>query len=236
MLATSGVLRALRTPFTYINNCRIDDEPRSARGVDRFLRVARVVKTMRSMEIGQIGQRIDFFWSTIINETDLLTDFGIQVLPIDMVEMIRQAVPPAAEKSDVAYRSELAGFRKWVSFNHFGPADDILYNFALRDELIEMAKRARPGRLRVQKFSSIPNEIGLISPVRAVAWWTTRAIPSPRSRICTARSVRCCWRRPARAADRLFCRISTIRHPENDNAVLLWHADAPLSLRLRNPR
>jgi L-fucose isomerase-like protein len=26
----------------------------------------------------------------------------------------------------------------------------------------------------------------------------------------------------------------TMRHPENDNAVLLWHADAPLSLRIPN--
>ena len=38
------------------------------------------------MKIGQIGQRIDFFWSTITNEADLLQRFGIQVLPIDLVD------------------------------------------------------------------------------------------------------------------------------------------------------
>ena len=40
MLATSGVLHKLRVPFSYINNCRIDDGE-FHRGVDRFLRVAR---------------------------------------------------------------------------------------------------------------------------------------------------------------------------------------------------
>ena len=92
MLATSGVLHKLRVPFSYINNCHIDD-PAFLAGVDRFLRVARVVKTMRTMKIGQLGQRIDFFWSTIIAETELLTRFGIQVLPIDMVEMLLLPAP-----------------------------------------------------------------------------------------------------------------------------------------------
>src|SRR5664280_2152475 len=54
MLATSGVLRALRVPFTYIENCHIDEEP-FRYGVNRFIRAARVVKTLKSMRIGQIG-------------------------------------------------------------------------------------------------------------------------------------------------------------------------------------
>ena len=88
MLATSGVLHKLRVPFSYINNCRIDDAE-FREGIDRFLRIARVVKTMKTMKIGQVGQRIDFFWSTIIAEAELLTRFGIQVLPIDLVETMR---------------------------------------------------------------------------------------------------------------------------------------------------
>ena len=36
MLATSGVLHKLRVPFSYINNCRIDD-PEFRAGIDRSL-------------------------------------------------------------------------------------------------------------------------------------------------------------------------------------------------------
>ena len=121
MLATSGVLSILRVPFTYIENCRIDDEP-FRRGVDRFVRAARVVKTMKSMRIGQIGQRIDFFWSTIVNEADLLERFGVQVLPIDLVNLIRQVRERTAARRD-AYRDELDSLRQWIAFNHYRQED-----------------------------------------------------------------------------------------------------------------
>ena len=74
--------------FSYINNCRVEDEE-FRRGVERFVRAARVVKRLRSMKIGQVGQRIDFFWSTITNEADLLQRFGIQVMPIDLADLCR---------------------------------------------------------------------------------------------------------------------------------------------------
>ena len=112
-LATSGVLYTLRVRFSYINNCRVEDEE-FRRGVDRFVRAARVVKRLRSMKIGQIGQRIDFFWSTIANEADLLQRFGIQVLPIDLADLCR-TIRQRTEANRAAYREELAEFKKWMS-------------------------------------------------------------------------------------------------------------------------
>ena len=87
LLATSKVLHTLKVPFSYINNCSVDD-PVFQQGLDRFLRAARVAKTMKNMRIGQIGQRIDFFWTTIISEAALLRKFGIQVLPIDLTDVL----------------------------------------------------------------------------------------------------------------------------------------------------
>ena len=92
------------------------------------------------MRIGQIGQRIDFFWSTIVNEADLLDRFGIQVLPIDLVNLIR-TIRQRVESRRADYQKELAEYRQWVSFNHFKQEDDILANFALRDLLVETAQR-----------------------------------------------------------------------------------------------
>ena len=109
-LATSGVLHTLRVRFSYINNCRVEDDE-FRRGVDRFVRAARVVKRLRSMKIGQVGQRIDFFWSTITNEADLLQRFGIQVVPIDLADMCR-TIRQRTEANHAAYRQELADVQR----------------------------------------------------------------------------------------------------------------------------
>jgi L-fucose isomerase-like protein len=228
MLATSGVLHKLRIPFSYINNCGIEDEVFHS-GVDRFLRAVRVAKTMKTMKIGQIGQRIDFFWSTIIAEAELLERFGIQVLPIDLVELIR-SVRKRTETCRDAYLAELADFKRWVSFNNYGNEDDILPNFALRDEMLDLAERHGLDGFAVQGFSSIPNEFGSFLQFGQCLVADAGYTVAPESDLHAA--VSSLLLEAAAATDEpSFIPDVTIRHPENDNAVLLWHADAPLSLR-----
>jgi L-fucose isomerase-like protein len=228
MLATSGVLNMLRVPFTYIENCRIDEEP-FRRGVDRFVRAARVVKTLKSMRIGQIGQRIDFFWSTIVNEAELLERFGVQVLPIDLVDLIRQVRSRTAANRK-AYQDELAGFRQWVSFNHFREEDDILANFALRDLMIEIAKDHDLDGFCFQTFNSIPNEFGAFLSFTCCMVDDAGYPVAPETDLLGAVSL-VLLEAASETGGPSFLPDVTIRHPENDNAVLLWHPDAPLSLR-----
>jgi L-fucose isomerase-like protein len=91
LFASSKVLYKLGVPFTYIENCRIDEEPLQT-GVDTFLRAVNVANALRKgIRIGMIGQRIDFFWTTIVNESELLQRFNVEVLPFDMVDFIRDA-------------------------------------------------------------------------------------------------------------------------------------------------
>jgi len=228
MLATSGVLHKLRVPFSYINNCPIDD-PQFQAGVDRFVRTMRVVKTMKTMKIGQLGQRIDFFWSTIIAESELLQRFGIQVLPIDLVDTIR-AVRKRTEENRDAYRRELADFQRWVRFNHYAQDDAILANFALRDELLELAARHHLDGFSVQSFSSIPNEFGSFLQFGQCLVADAGHPVGPESDLhATVSSL--LLEAAASGDDSSFIPDVTIRHPTNENAVLLWHADAPLSLR-----
>ena len=61
MFATSKVLHKLKVPFTYIENCRINDDI-FKKNIFLFLQASSVVKAIKSMRIGQIGVRIDFFW------------------------------------------------------------------------------------------------------------------------------------------------------------------------------
>jgi L-fucose isomerase-like protein len=228
MLATSGVLHKLQVPFTYINNCRIDDELFRA-GIDRFVRAVRVVRALKTMKIGQVGQRIDFFWSTIIAEAELLERFGVQIRPIDLVDTIR-AVRRRTEDRRADYRRELADYRRWISFNHYRHEDDILYNFALRDELLELADRHGLDGFAVQSFSSVPNELGSFLQFGQCLVADAGYPMGPESDVHAA--ISSVLLEAAAATDEpSFIPDVTIRHPENDNAVLLWHADAPLALR-----
>ena len=59
------------------------------------------------MRIGQIGVRVDFFWTTIDNESELLEKFGVEVLPFDMVDFIK-AVKKRAAKDRKKLQEEAA--------------------------------------------------------------------------------------------------------------------------------
>jgi L-fucose isomerase-like protein len=214
--------------FTYINNGRIDDAE-FQQGVDRFVRAAKVVKTLKTMRIGQIGQRIDFFWSTLINEADLLKRFGIQLLPIDainLVRTIRERV--AAERT--RYQAELMEFRKWISFNHFPDEDSILASLAFRDILVEIAEREDLDGFCFQTFDSFPAEFHAFLCFGCALVDDAGYSVAPESDVYGA--ISSVLVEAASGSDEpSFMPDITIRHPENDNAVLLWHPDAPFSLR-----
>ena len=100
LFSTSKVLGKLSVPFTYLSNSSVDD-PEFAKGVDRFLRAAHAANVLRKgCRIGVIGQRIDFFWSTIINESELLEKFNVEILPLDLVVFI-DAVKNRAADGDI---------------------------------------------------------------------------------------------------------------------------------------
>ena len=69
-------------------------------------------------------------------------------------------------------------------FNHYREEDDILHNFALRDEMFELAERHGLDGFAVQSFNSIPNELARFFSSASV-WLPMRAIRLGRNRICT---------------------------------------------------
>ena len=86
LFATGKVLRRFRVPFTYLCNCRLEDEAFS-RGVGLFLAVCNVAKEFRAMRILQIGPRPFDFWSTMCNEGELLEKFNIQLASVPLPEL-----------------------------------------------------------------------------------------------------------------------------------------------------
>ncbi|OGV73872.1 MAG: hypothetical protein A3K19_10995 [Lentisphaerae bacterium RIFOXYB12_FULL_65_16] len=227
LFASSKVLHKLGVPFTYIENCRIDD-PALATGVDRFLRAAHVANAFRSgVRIGHIGQRIDFFWTTIINESELLERFKVEVLPLDMVEFIR-ATKDRARRGQAGYRKEVARLRQRMTVEGFDDPAALIVSLAARDQMLAMADEHGLEGLAVQDFMSLVNEVGaycffaecFVCDKLAVGYESD--IHGAISNVLVQRAS--LGTEPAYLAD------VTIRHPTNDNGILLWHGGAPLSM------
>lgn len=223
LLPTSKVLGKLGVPFSYIPNCRTA-EPEFATGILRFLGAAHAASVLRKgCRIGLIGQRIDFFWSTIANESELLERFRIEVQPLDMVAFIDAVRKRAAS----GYDAEVASLRATCVIE--GMTDEALAGvLAVRDEALALADRHGLDAMACQTFMSLPEAIGAWA-VFADSLIGDRLPFVLESDICGAVSALLLERASlGRAA---FLTDIAARHPTDDNAVLLWHCGAPVSMK-----
>lgn len=228
LLATSKVLHTLRVPFSYINNCHAH-EPQFEQGIRRFIAAARVAKLLRRMRIAHIGQRIDFFHSTIISESDLLQRFGIEILPVDMTLFLRD-LRSRVEKNRPACEQEMRQLETFIDTSICKDRDALLHNLALRDAVMELVEKHDLDAVCLQTFSSIPELTGQFLSLGVALLNDLGVVVGCESDIHgTISSVL------AEAATdddgRSFLADITVRHPTDDNAILLWHFEAPLSLR-----
>jgi L-fucose isomerase-like protein len=227
LFASTKVVQKLGIPFTYIENCWIDD-PALEKGVDTFLRAVNVAAAFRKgVRIGLVGDRIDFFWTTIINESELLDRFNVEVLPIDMVEFIRAAKKRAAEGRN-RYQKQVDELRRTSVVEGFDDDGPLVNVFAVADQLRALGEEQRLDGFAFRGFMSIVDEMGaycshaesLVSEEYAFGYECD--IHGAISDLILRRAV--FHAAPAYLAE------FTVRHPTNDNAVLLWHEGAPLSL------
>ena len=230
LLASSKVLYKLKVPFTYIENCWINDADFED-GVRNFLKAANVADVFRNgVRIGHIGQRIDFLWSTIINESDLLERFNIEVMPIDMVSFIK-AAKDRALKDKLVYLEEINGLKANMQIEDLD--NDAFVNvLAVRDQMMVTGQEYGVEGFAIQDFLSLINEMGAYC-VYADCVVADQYSIGYESDIHGAISDILLRRATLNTAPAFLTDI-TIRHPDNDNAVLLWHFGAPLSMKHPN--
>lgn len=227
LFASSNVLNKLGVRFTYIENCRIDEAPLRD-GLDTFLRAVNAADALtRGLRLGHIGQRIDFFWTTIINEQELLDRFAVEVLPLDMVDFIRNSQDRAA-RGRSGYEKELCELRRTTTIEGFPDLGPMVNVLAMRDQMLALAHDRGLEALAVQEFTSLVDAMGAYCFYAESAVGDTVTI-AYESDIHGAISNVLAQRASFSAAP-AFLSEFVIRHPSNDNAGCVWHAGAPLSL------
>lgn len=227
LLASTKVLRKLSVPYTYIENCRLD-EPPLRDGLDTFLRAANAANALRrGMRVGLIGQRIDFFWTTISNESELLERFHVEVLPIDLVTFIENSLQRLAENRS-SYEQQAEDWTRRIEIEGFADNEPLMRILAVRDQMLAHVSDSGLDALAVQDFPSLVDSMGTYC-LFANSLVSDNVPLALESDIHGAISA-VLLHRAVMEDQPVFHTEFTVRHPTDNNSVLLWHAGAPTKL------
>ncbi|MDR1292223.1 MAG: L-fucose/L-arabinose isomerase family protein [Clostridiales Family XIII bacterium] len=225
LFATGKDLLRRHIPFTYIENCRIGDAVFES-GVKNFIAAANVVKNFRRLKIGQIDTRPSDFLSVMANEAELAEKFGIHVEPWSLNELIAEMDTIRTERAgELADAAKSTAER--IPFDCDG--DGVLAMIAMKMAMSEWAARKGLSALAIQCWDALHEATGVM-PCFANSVMIEEDIPvaceTDLHAAITAVLVQAAAKEPVFIAD------VTVRHPDNDNAELLWHCGAfPYSLK-----
>ena len=219
LFATSKVMQRCGVKFTYITSSRLDS-PVFAHGFLNFLRAADAVRHFQGARIGQVSTRPRDFYSVIVNEGELLEKFGIQIIPVDLSKLITEVkkmlASPTPDVKDIA-----AGMVKTADFA--GMSKDLPIKLAaLKLALRQWSTAEGLGALAFQCWDVLQEELNICScfvQAELTADGLPVACETDIHGALTSLLLQSCthFEQPTFFSD------LTIRHPDNDNAELLWH-------------
>jgi L-fucose isomerase-like protein len=219
LFASSKALQWVRRPFDYIENVPVG-HPSFAEGFLRFCRVASIVRSLRGLRIAQIGNRPGGFLSCMCNESDLLSRFGVQVVPIPIASIIHRA-RLLADKGGDEFDGTLGALRSHVDVSAMKP-DHMRLIAALRVELLG-ALRANDCRAAALECWSVMRETLGILPCYLNGDLAGEGIPVACETDVLGAVSMVMAQAAAMGREPTFFADFTQRHPDKENAELLWH-------------
>lgn len=218
LFATGKVLQQFGVPFSYMTNCTLED-PTFERVLHNFLSAAQVVKSFRGMRIGQFGVRPETFWSVKCNEMQLLEQFGIEIVPTTMIELENLFLDTLKNR-----RAELdALVNEYRStFDVRIDEDSLVRTAALNRTIWNWAQEHQVDGIASSCWEPM-RQIGGIASCFTFSELTEAHLPvvcetdihGVVSSVMAQAATQ--WQKASFLAD------ITVRHPQNNNAELLWH-------------
>lgn len=219
LFASTMALARQNIPFSYIENCWLDS-PVLAEKLDEFIRVACVVKAFRNMRIGLVGQRPKPFLSVIVDEGELVNQFGINVVPFDGTEFVTEMERVRKEEPEAvgALVEEARGALNCST----GKPEELEISAASEIALRNMADEYGCTVLAGDCWTILPLLYD-IYPCYVFGNLTDKGLPVICESDVYGAVTATLLTAAARGRTPSFTADLTIRHPENDNAELLWH-------------
>ncbi len=228
LFAMSKQLKRNNVKFSYIENCDITS-PVFDKGIKQFFGVACMVKNFKNMKVLQVGARVKPFKSIMYNELELCEKFGIDVVSYNLAEALSD-LREIYETKQVELEKDLAELKK--TFDCGNLSDEYLKKMLAIVYYYENLAKA--------------NDCNIISG----ECWTGISLgwgANPCLAMCLLAEkniyVTCEWDMHMTITNVLLLSATrgkekpiqgefTCRHPENDNAELLWHC-GPFPLRYK---
>ena len=229
LFATSKVLQRYNVLFTYIINSRVTD-PVFRKGFINFIRAANVVKFTKNTRIGQVASRPQSFYSIIVNESELLEKFGIEIIPFNLDTIVRE-VKEAILNKKAEIQQVATTIKKMVDFSKLND-ESIEKIAALKYVLTNTIKEHNLQAVAFQCWDELQFQLGICSCF-VHAMLTDEGTPVACESDIHGAISSLMLQAAGMFQKPTFFSDLTIRHPENDNAELLWHCGAfPPSLSI----
>ncbi|HJC57969.1 MAG TPA: hypothetical protein H9700_11525 [Candidatus Eisenbergiella intestinipullorum] len=219
MFATTKLLMHYGVKYSYIENCETDSEVLKD-GLADFLAVCSVVKAFRSLRIARISTRPKEFLSVMVNEAELLEKYDIELVPgepTSILHRVDRILENGRERMEALLR-ELT--EAGLSIDALGEKRYPLA--AIELALMDFAGEHDCNAISCECWSMFQRKYG-ISPCFVLGDLNDRGLPAACENDVHAAVTSVMAVAAARYRTPSFVADLTIRHPENDNAELLWH-------------
>lgn len=232
IIAATKVLRRCGVKYSYIVICDPDSD-KFKNGFDTFLRVVSVVKSLKNLKIARIGDRPAPFMSVVSNEAELIERFGIECIPISP-SVIADEAEKLMERNDTELEEYYRAFTSHVdctpmekaAADSSNPMSDMMKDGTRRTLAQTLAIRNAMRRegcacasLSCWPSSSIWKGTPCIAIGELASLGYQISCEGDVYGAITLEMLSAC----SFGEDPPFFADLTIRHPENDNAELLWH-------------
>ncbi len=219
LFATSKILLRYGVPFSYITNSRVDSEV-FERGFKTFIGAARASKAFLGARIGQISTRPGDFYTVIVNEGELLERWGIETVPITLVDVEKRVYDKLKNEKQVM--DEVEGFKnRGIKFKDIDE-ETIKKIAALKLILVEWARDENLSAIAIQCWNALQLSLGIV-PCFVDSELTSLGIPVVCETDINGALTSILLQNASFTELPTFFADLTIRHPEDDNAELLWH-------------
>ena len=189
--------------------------------------VANVVKSVKNLRILQISTRPEPFSSVICNEGELLENFNIHIYPITLTELVQELEHVIAENSD-ELKETISFIKTYISKD--ASDDNIAKAAAMKIAVKRKCQMYGCRAAAIQCWNALQDITGIM-PCLSNALLADEGIPvACETDICGAISAVMLQAATMDTKPHFFADV-TVRHPEDENAELLWHCGAfPFSL------
>ena len=215
----SRQMQRYNIPFTFLNSCRVSEQ-KFAEGLDRFARVACMVKNFRGMRVGQVGMRPKIFCSVIFNEGELMQRFGLHIVPINNALVAKKFNKILQERDAELVEGEKLFLERYDVDGFTKPLLKRIYAFVLLFK--ELFEEYNLDAISSECWTSMEMACGVL-PCSAYGFLLDEgylvSCESDMHAAITMALLSCA----SFGKNPPFMGEFTVRHPQDENVELLWH-------------